>query len=111
MRGQSQSAGPSGSYQTGYSVAQPQRQGQTPPVQPAQQTTTASASQTGSTAPRGRDQQQGSELRQGRVFTLAARTTPPDRDVRGTFIIRLQIFSRHWIHTRIIGTSFIFAWD
>ena len=89
LQSQSQPAGPSDSYQTGYSVAQPQYRDPTPPVQPAQQTTTtASASQTGSTVPRGRGQQQSSELRQGRAFALAARTTPPDPDVRGTFIIQ-----------------------
>ena len=55
----------------------------------SQQTTTvATTSQAGSTAPRGRGQQQDSDLRQGRVFTLAARTTPSDRDIRGTFIIQ-----------------------
>ena len=57
-------------------------------MQPAQQTTTVSASQTGSTAPRGGGQQQGSDLRQGRAFALAARTTPPDPDVRGTLIFQ-----------------------
>ena len=89
LQSQAQSVGLGDTYQTGVSVTQPQYHDQRPPVQPAQPTpTVATTSQAGSTAPIGRGQQQDSDLRQGRVFTLAARTTPSDRDVRGTFIIQ-----------------------
>ena len=87
LQSQSQPAGSSATQQTGASVAQTQYQPQRQSTLPAPQPSVASTSQAGSTAPRGRGQQQGSGLQQGRVFTLAATTSPPDPVVRGTFLL------------------------
>ena len=87
LQSQSQLVGSSATQQTGASVVQPQYQTQTPPTLPVPQPSVASTSQAGSTAPRGRGQQQGSGLQQGKVFTLATTTSPPDPVVRGTFLL------------------------